>query len=133
VSENLDLVRSIYAAWEQGDFGSADWADPEMLYEYADGPSPGTWNGPDGMAEGFRDFLGAWKDWGVVADDYLELAGERVLVSFHLTGRGKASGLDIARVHTNGATLFVIGDGRITRVVQYLDRDRAVADLGLEE
>jgi ketosteroid isomerase-like protein len=133
VSANLDLVRSIYAAWERGDFGSAEWADPEMLYEYADGPSPGTWNGLDGMAEGFRDFLGAWKDWGVVADDYVELAGGRVLVSFHFTGRGKASGLDIARVHTNGATLFVIGDGRITRVVQYLDRDRALADLGLAE
>jgi ketosteroid isomerase-like protein len=133
VSANLDLVRSIYAAWERGDFGSAEWADPEMLYEHADGPSPGTWNGLDGMAEGFRDFLGAWKDWGVVADDYVELAGGRVLVSFHFTGRGKASGLDIARVHTNGATLFVIGDGRITRVVQYLDRDRALADLGLAE
>ena len=131
MSANLDLVRSIYAAWERGDFGSAEWADPEI--EYADGPSPGTWNGLDGMAEGFRDFLGAWKDWGVVADDYLELAGERVLVSFRLTGRGKASGLDIARVHTNGATLFAIGDGRITRVVQYLDRDRALADLGLAE
>jgi ketosteroid isomerase-like protein len=85
------------------------------------------------MAEGFRDFLGAWKDLTVVAEDYLELVGERVLVSFHLTGRGKASGLDIATVHTNGATLFVIVDGRITRVVQYFDRDRAIAELGLEE
>jgi ketosteroid isomerase-like protein len=133
VSANLDLVRSIYAAWERGDFVSAEWADREMLYEYADGPSPGTWNGLDGMAEGFRDFLGAWKDWGVVTDDYVELARGRVLVSFHFTGRGKASGLDLASVHTNGATLFVIVDGRITRVVQYLDRDRALADLGLKD
>src|SRR5450631_3831057 len=117
MSANLDLVRSIYVAWERGDFGSAEWADPDMVYEYADGPSPGTWSGVEGMAEGFRDFLGAWKDLTVVAEDYLELVGERVLVSFHLTGRGKASGLDIATVHTNGATLFVIVDGRITRVV----------------
>jgi ketosteroid isomerase-like protein len=69
----------------------------------------------------------------VVAEDYLELVGERVLVSFHFTGSGKARGLDIARVHTSGATLFVIGDGRITRIVQYLDRDRALVDLGLQE
>jgi len=133
MSANLDLVRSIYTAWERGDFRSAAWADPEMVYEHADGPSPGTWSGLDGMTEGFRDFLSAWKDWGVVADDYLEVPGERVLVSFHLTGSGRASGLDIARVHTNGATLFVIGDDRVTRVVQYLDRARALADLGLTE
>ena len=78
-----------------------------------------------------RDVLAAWEDWGVIADDYLELPGDRVLVSFHCTGRGKASGVDIAQLQVNGATLFEVGDGKITRIVQYFDRADALADLGL--
>ena len=79
MSENLDLVRSIYADWERGEYRSTEWAHPEIENEIVGGPSPGSWKGLVGMAE----------------------------------------------VH--------IRDGKVTRHVAYLQRDLALADLGLEE
>jgi ketosteroid isomerase-like protein len=130
-SANLDLVRSIRAAWERGDFSSADWAHPEIEFVFADGPSPGSWTGLAGLAEGFRAFANAWEEFHSVADEYRELAGERVLVLAHLSGRGKTSGLELGRVRTQGAELFQVRRGKVTRLVLYLDRERALADLRL--
>ena len=133
-SANLDLVRSIYAAWERGDFSSAEWADPEIEYTYADGPDPSSATGLDRMGESFRDYLSAWEGWGVAADEYRQLDDERVVVLYHFTGRGRASGMQVAQLSdARGLSLFRIRDGKVTQIVQYHRRDRAFADLGLKE
>jgi ketosteroid isomerase-like protein len=130
-SANLDLVRSIYAAWGRGDYSSAQWAHPGIEFVVADGPDPRTWTGLAGMVEATRDVLGAWEDLGVEVEEYRELDGERVLVLMHLSGRGKTSGLDLAQIRSKGAWLVHVRDGKVTRFVRYWDRERALADLGL--
>jgi hypothetical protein len=111
-SANLDLERSIYAAHEHGEFGSVDWADPEVELVVADGPSPGRWTGPAGMATGFRDFLSAWEGCRAEVDEYRELDGERVLMLLHQSGRGKASRLELRQMRTQGAALFHVRAAR---------------------
>jgi ketosteroid isomerase-like protein len=130
-SANLDLVRSIYADWERGDFRSTGWADPEIEYvRVSDLLGRESRTGLAGMAEGSRDFLHAWEDVRVEATEFRELDDERVLVLDHMSGRGKTSGVEFTQFP--GAHLFHVRDGKVTNFVAYIDRDRALADLGLE-
>jgi ketosteroid isomerase-like protein len=133
MSKNLDLVRSIYAAWEGGDFRSADWAHPEIEYVHADGPARGAWTGLVGMAQGWSTWLNAWEDLRIEVERYLELDAERVLVLSRGIARGKTSGLDTTEMRSDAAAWFHISDGKVTRLVISWDRDRALADLGLKE
>jgi ketosteroid isomerase-like protein len=83
------------------------------------------------MAEGARDFLSAWEDYRIKADEYRELDGERVLVLNQHSGRGKTSGLEAAQIRTKGAHLFHLAGGKVTRLVAYMDSKSALADPGL--
>jgi ketosteroid isomerase-like protein len=132
-SANVDLVRSIYADWERGDFSSAEWAHPEIELVNDDGPAPGTWKGVAAMAESWRDFLGTWEEYRVEVEEYRELDDERVLVLMLHCGRGKTSGLEVGQIGTKraGANLLHVRDGKVTRLVLYWAREHALADLGL--
>jgi ketosteroid isomerase-like protein len=130
-SSNLDLVRSIYAATERGDYSSAEWAHPEIEYVWVDGPSPGHWTGLAAMAEAWRDVLSAWRDFHVEVEEYRELDEDRVAVLLRFRGRGRTSGVSLEELRTRGASVYQIRGGRVTRIVSCFDRERALAHLGL--
>jgi hypothetical protein len=132
VSANLVLVRSICADWERGELRRVDWADPAIEFVAPDGAEPGRWQGLEGMTEAFRRFLTEWKDFTVKVEQARELDDGRVLVLVSHSGRGRTSGIDLARVGA-GANLLDIRDGKVIQSTAYWDRGRALADLGLEE
>jgi hypothetical protein len=133
-SANLDLVRSIYADAERGDFGSTDWADPNIEFIVADGPEPVSLRGVTAMVSWLNDFLNTWEGFRFRADAYRELDNDRVLALVRSTrGRAKASGLELGQHGGAGLALYNIRSARATRVVIYFNRERGLADLGLEE
>ena len=67
------------------------------------------------------------------ADEYREVDDQRVLVFNHRSGRGTMSGFEIGRLTGVEAHVFHIRDGKVRKIVVYVDRDRALADLGLKE
>ena len=134
MSANLDLVRSVYADWERGDyFTSTDWADPEIEFVVMDGPNPGALRGVAALGDNWREFQGAWEDYSLKAEDYRQLDDERILVMTRLSGRGKASGLEVTQTGSRAATIFTVRKGQVRKLVVYWDGDRALTDLGLAD
>jgi ketosteroid isomerase-like protein len=130
-SGNVELVRSIYADWERGDFRSAEWADPGIEFVIADGPTKGSWTGVARMARAWFDLLEAWDDFRVVADEYREAEGGLVWVLDRRGGRGKRSGIDATEMMSKGASLFLVKEGKVARLVIYAERTHALPDLSL--
>jgi hypothetical protein len=127
-------VRSIYANWESGDFSRIDWADPDIEFAWPEGLDAGPGGrGRRALAEDWRTTMAAWDNLSLTAEEYRELDDELIIVLHRVRARGKMSGLQIDEDLTKGAVLFALHHGRVSRLVTYLRRDRALADLGLEE
>ena len=133
VSSNLDLVKSIYAAWERGDWSSADWADPDIEFTVVGGLDSGSWKGVAAMAEAWATQLRAWQDLRAVPEEFRQLDGDRVLVLMKNEGRGRGSGFDLSEISTKAANVFTVRDGKVVSLSIYPDRSRALGDLGLTE
>jgi hypothetical protein len=129
----VQLVRSIWAAWERGDYRSADWAHPDIELVWADGPRPGTSRGLAGMAAEMRDLLDVWEGFRGDLEECRDLDSERVLVLNRHRGSGKKSGLELGLLLSKGAQVFHVREDGVVRIVNYFDRDRAFADLGVNE
>jgi hypothetical protein len=85
------------------------------------------------LAESFRDWASAWKELRVEAEAFRELDDERVLVLTTRSGRGRRSGMELAQIGAQAATVVHLRGGVVTRLIYYWDRDRALADLGLTD
>src|SRR5271166_170510 len=124
MSANLELVRSIYAAWESGDFSASEWADPDIEFVSVGGPEPVSRTGVAEMAEAFQGWVRGWKDYRVEADEYRELDDGRVLVLTRSSAHGEAGGLVVGQLRAKGAVLYHLSDGKVTRLVSYWERNR---------
>jgi ketosteroid isomerase-like protein len=125
---NLAFLRDICAAWAMGDFTRADIFDPDVEF-VTGGLEPRLFHGPEGVVEGWFDFLSAWEDFRVELREIIPgVRPETYVVFCHLSGRGKESG-----VPTESETANVIGirDGRITRLELHWDRVAALESAGV--
>jgi ketosteroid isomerase-like protein len=132
VSENLDLVRSIYEKWGRGDFSSTEWADARIEFAFLDGPEPGRWTGIAQMADVWRRVVSEFEGFRTEGARYRELENGRIAALTRFHGRAKRSGLELSQMPSDQLALFDVRDERVVRIE--LAWDAAVlAHLGLEE
>jgi len=131
--ENVEIVRSIYAARGRGDFrGEVEWLHSDIEVLVVGGPDPGGVSGLTALVSAWRDFLDAWENFRIDLQEIRVLDEERVLALIRRSGRGKVSGMEIEDLAgSEGADMLLIRDGKVVRLVIYWERDRALADLGL--
>jgi ketosteroid isomerase-like protein len=84
--------------------------------------------GPEAILAYLMGWLDAWEYWRVEPEALLD-AGEKVVVLAQSTGKGKASGVELAPFRS--AHVVMLAEGRIIRVQGFYDRDEALAAAGL--
>ena len=126
--ENVEVVRSIFAQWAEGDFSSADWADPEI--EFRNIVQRAEAHGVAAMAKQWREWLTAFEHFSSHPEKYLD-AGDSVLVMTRFLGTGKGSDAPISDFQ--GACLFTLRGGRVVRLLLFTDRHKALEAAGLSE
>jgi ketosteroid isomerase-like protein len=139
--ENVKLARDVFLAASRG--GALDALDQDALErafklfhpeieirEDPRFPEAGVFRGQNAVRSYFAQFTEQFDEFRFDFEDVLDAGGDRMVLLFHLHGRGKDSG---AVFEERPAWVQTIRDGRVVRIEAYLDRADALEAAGLRE
>jgi|SRR5215207_3140510 ketosteroid isomerase-like protein len=130
--ENAEVVRAVLEAQRQRDWPAfRKLYDPEIEWEDVSGlwGDWGTQRGFENVRDAFVTWFEAFEQVTFDIDSVLE-AGEDVVTSIRMSGRGRASGL---LVDQRVAVVWTVRGGRVARVRAYRDMPGALKAAGLRE
>jgi ketosteroid isomerase-like protein len=111
--DNVEIVRSIYAAWERDGFPTpSELLDPEIEYVNPAGAvEPGTRRGLEAFHRAVQKVLEGWETWQMEPEAF-ESAGDQVAVVVRYRARGRESGVEM---EGRESALWTLRDGRVVR------------------
>jgi ketosteroid isomerase-like protein len=124
--EDVETIRRFFAALTAEDFEALfAFFDPDVEWS----PMEGTYKGPDGVVAAMVEWIEPWDEHDITATEVVE-AHDQVLAVLHLTARGTASGMEIDQ---DFFQIYTVREGKIVRMVEFVDRDKALDAAGLRD
>jgi ketosteroid isomerase-like protein len=128
--ENVSLseVQAWFEAFNDDEHAFRDTLHPDIVwFPFEDNHSPS--RGIDGAMRIRRHWLESWSD-QVVELEGPAVGGDDVVVTAHITARGRSSGVEVdTRIHFH----FGLRDGKVAHIYEHLDRAEALEAAGLSE
>ena len=125
-SQDVELLRTMYDAWNAGDFEAArPYIHPDIVWRPT-GRFPGfepVYHGPEGVWDFWQTMMEAWEQMRVEIDRVAEESGN-VVIGVHFDAIGRESG---ARVELSVAHLWRVEDGQIVSYSAHETFDEALA------
>jgi ketosteroid isomerase-like protein len=121
---DVGVVQRLFSALEADDFATAlGLFDAEVEWS----PTEGSYHGIEGVGASFIEWMEPWDEHRIEPEEFVE-GDDRVLVTVHLTARGQESRLEVDQRFFQ---VYTVRDGKISRMVEYVDRARALEAAGL--
>lgn len=133
VQENVEIVRTAFAAFERGDIDAVLrlCAEDIVINQPAELPdAPPVQHGHAGVLEAFAIWPEQWEDYRIEILRIATAPGDRVIVTTRTRGRGRQSG---AEVEMDFSFVFAIDAARISEMRIFVREDDALEAAGLSE
>jgi ketosteroid isomerase-like protein len=128
--ENVEIVRRMYDAFDNGDADAAlAYFDTAVVMDASHRVDGRVAHGPEELVATLGEWMGTWDEWREEVEAIRD-AGDRVLVLSTQRGRGKGSG---AEWENRFGMLYEIEGGKISRWTIYDDPQVALEVSGLRE
>ena len=128
-SGNVVAVRRFVDAFNRRDISEVlGEADTDIqLDEWPEAPGARSYRGPDGVRQALDTWFETW-EWMHVEIEELREVGDRVFFVLHQRAKGSSSGIEVEIKSWN---VYSFGEGKLTRIQLFLDRDEALEAAGL--
>lgn len=123
--DNAEVVRVFFAAIESEDFAAAlRLIDPGVEWLPTEG---GRYRGLEGVTEAYAAWIEPWAEHRLETEEVIEVGDDQVLATIHIVARGRQSGIETDQRFFH---LHTLKAGKISRMVEYIDRDEALVAAG---